>query len=245
MALSQWRYARAGPSGCNELQTSSESLTRLPTGNPFVARDDLDVISGATPTVPHRDMTLAALDAGKAVLCEKPLAGDLDAARDMVRAAEISSRPTACCFENRWNPDWLAVAALVDEVSRQAVFRKGEPERRVLASDSSAPGALDVRPRPGRRIPRRDAVARPRLPVYALTVAEREPATPIGCPDGLAGHAARAMAMMLQDWLPAFDRGGSTALTFDAGLLSLAVIDAAQRSALGGGREPVNQPPVD
>src|ERR1700731_1394182 len=36
----------------------------------FVTRDDLDVISVATPTVLHRDMTLAALAAGKPVLCE-------------------------------------------------------------------------------------------------------------------------------------------------------------------------------
>ncbi len=96
----------------------------------FVARDDLDVISIATPTVLHHEMTLAALDAGKAVLCEKPLGGDLDAAVDMVRAAEKSGRPAACCFENRWSPDWLAVAdrvrsgflgkAYVARVSRSA-----------------------------------------------------------------------------------------------------------------------------
>nr|WP_234825448.1 Gfo/Idh/MocA family oxidoreductase [Mycolicibacter senuensis] len=54
----------------------------------FVTREDLDVISVATPTMLHREVTLAALDAGKAVLCEKPLAGDLEAARDMVRAAK-------------------------------------------------------------------------------------------------------------------------------------------------------------
>src|SRR5215207_9565303 len=65
----------------------------------FVSRDDLDVISIATPTVLHHEMTLAALETGKAVLCEKPLAADLDSARDMVRAAEKSGRPTACCFE--------------------------------------------------------------------------------------------------------------------------------------------------
>jgi predicted dehydrogenase len=76
----------------------------------FVTRDDLDVISVATPTVLHRDMTVAALAAGKPVLCEKPLAGELDAARAMVHAAAEASVPTACCFENRWNPDWLAVA---------------------------------------------------------------------------------------------------------------------------------------
>src|ERR1700759_3129242 len=70
----------------------------------FVTRDDLDVISVATPTVLHHDMTLPALAAEKPVLCEKPLAGDLDAARDMVAAAAKAGVPTACCFENRWNP---------------------------------------------------------------------------------------------------------------------------------------------
>ncbi len=52
-------------------------------------------------------------DAGKPVLCEKPLAGDLDSARGLVRAAAQTGLPTACGFENRWNADWLAVAAKV------------------------------------------------------------------------------------------------------------------------------------
>jgi predicted dehydrogenase len=47
------------------------------------------------------------------------------------------------------------------------------------------------------------------------------------------------MALMLQDWLPAFDGAPSGAATFEDGLLSLAVIDAAHRSAAGGGWEPV------
>jgi predicted dehydrogenase len=73
-----------------------------------------------------------------------------------------------------------------------------------------------------------------------LAVGEREPAHPEHLPKGLAGHAARAMALMLQDWLPAFDGKESAAATFDDGLLSLAVIDAAQRSAQGGGWERVH-----
>src|SRR6201986_56085 len=76
----------------------------------FVTRDDLDVISVAPPPVLHHEMTIAARSAGKPVLCEKPLSGDLEAARHMVGAAAGSQLPTACCFENRWNPDWLAVA---------------------------------------------------------------------------------------------------------------------------------------
>jgi predicted dehydrogenase len=43
------------------------------------------------------------------------------------------------------------------------------------------------------------------------------------------------MALMLEDWLPAFDGAASNAATFDDGLLSLAVIDAAHRSSEGGG----------
>jgi predicted dehydrogenase len=72
-----------------------------------------------------------------------------------------------------------------------------------------------------------------------LTVDEREPAHPEQLPGGLAGHASRAMALMLQDWLPAFDGAPSSAATFEDGLLSLAVIDAAHRSSEGGGWEPV------
>ncbi|MGH7291127.1 MAG: Gfo/Idh/MocA family protein, partial [Myxococcota bacterium] len=72
-----------------------------------------------------------------------------------------------------------------------------------------------------------------------LAVDERVPAHPEDLPKGLAGHASRAMALMLEDWLPAFDDAPSAAATFEDGLLSLAVIDAAHRSSEGGGWEPV------
>src|SRR5690348_14180688 len=50
----------------------------------------LDAISIVTPPYQHRDLTLAALAAGKHVLCEKPMARSLDEARDMLRAARQS-----------------------------------------------------------------------------------------------------------------------------------------------------------
>ena len=40
----------------------------------LVAREDVQLVSVVTPPVTHLEMTLAALGAGKAVLCEKPLA---------------------------------------------------------------------------------------------------------------------------------------------------------------------------
>jgi predicted dehydrogenase len=55
----------------------------------LVARDDIDLVSIVTPVVTHCEMTLAALDSGKAVLCEKPMAMNAVEARRMAdRAGE-------------------------------------------------------------------------------------------------------------------------------------------------------------
>src|SRR5438093_738352 len=44
----------------------------------LVARDDIDLVSIVTPVVTHCEMALAALERGKAVLCEKPMAMNAD-----------------------------------------------------------------------------------------------------------------------------------------------------------------------
>jgi predicted dehydrogenase len=53
----------------------------------LVARDDIDLVSVVTPPVTHMEMTLAALEHGKAVLCEKPMALNADEARRMLDAS--------------------------------------------------------------------------------------------------------------------------------------------------------------
>jgi predicted dehydrogenase len=51
-------------------------------------RDDIDVIDICTPGDTHAEIAVAALDAGKHVLCEKPLANSVEQAQEMVAAAE-------------------------------------------------------------------------------------------------------------------------------------------------------------
>jgi predicted dehydrogenase len=75
----------------------------------FVRRDDLDLISIVLPVQLHQRVFLAALGAGKHVLCEKPLCLTGSEGREMVTAAEASNRETAVCFENRWSPERLAI----------------------------------------------------------------------------------------------------------------------------------------
>lgn len=53
-----------------------------------IARDDIDVVDVVTPGDTHAEIAIAALEAGKHVLCEKPLANSVDEARRMAEAAE-------------------------------------------------------------------------------------------------------------------------------------------------------------
>jgi predicted dehydrogenase len=54
----------------------------------LLERDDIDLIDICTPGDTHAEIALAALDAGKHVLCEKPLANTVAEAESMAEAAE-------------------------------------------------------------------------------------------------------------------------------------------------------------
>src|SRR5262245_40306204 len=73
----------------------------------LVARDDIDLVDICTPGDSHAEIALAALDAGKHVLCEKPLANTAAEAGHMAGAAE-AARPagqlTMCGFNYRRVP---------------------------------------------------------------------------------------------------------------------------------------------
>ncbi|GAA4118478.1 Gfo/Idh/MocA family oxidoreductase [Knoellia locipacati] len=54
----------------------------------LIARPDVDVVDICTPGDTHAEIAIAALEAGKHVLCEKPLANTVDEARRMAEAAQ-------------------------------------------------------------------------------------------------------------------------------------------------------------
>ena len=57
-----------------------------------VARDDVDIVDIVTPGDSHADIAIAALAAGKHVLCEKPLANTVAEAERMTAAAEVAAK---------------------------------------------------------------------------------------------------------------------------------------------------------
>lgn len=84
------------------------------TPDDLLARDDVDVVHIATPPCAHRDGVLRALDAGKHVLCEKPLATTLDDARMLVDAARQRKRLLAVNLIMRYDPLCLVVKRLIE-----------------------------------------------------------------------------------------------------------------------------------
>jgi predicted dehydrogenase len=55
-------------------------------------RDDVDVVDICTPGDTHAEIAVAALEAGKHVLCEKPLANTVGEAEEMTAAAELAQQ---------------------------------------------------------------------------------------------------------------------------------------------------------
>jgi predicted dehydrogenase len=69
----------------------------------LIARDDIDLVYHALPPSAHAHWTIAALDAGKHVLCEKPFAMTANEARAMVAAAERNRRHLIEAFHYRFH----------------------------------------------------------------------------------------------------------------------------------------------
>jgi predicted dehydrogenase len=67
-----------------------------------IANDEIDLVDIGTPNHLHRDMAIAALEAGKHVACEKPLANTLNNARAMLKAAKKAAKSKARCQTFVW-----------------------------------------------------------------------------------------------------------------------------------------------
>jgi predicted dehydrogenase len=83
----------------------------------LVARDDVDVVYNALPPAGHMEWSIVALEAGKAVLCEKPFAMNAGEARRMVGAAAASGQVLIEAFHYRFH-------SLIREA--EALIRAGE-----------------------------------------------------------------------------------------------------------------------
>ena len=75
--------------------------------------DGVDIVSVCTPQHVHCENVLAAADAGKHIVIEKPAANSLDELRRMRQAVEQAGVRTVVSFVLRWNPLFQTVKRLI------------------------------------------------------------------------------------------------------------------------------------
>jgi predicted dehydrogenase len=88
----------------------------------LIDRKDIDVIDIASPNDTHKEIAIAAAQAGKMVLCEKPLGRTADEARAMVAAVEAAGVPNTVWYNYRRVPAVYLIKELLDEGKFGRVF---------------------------------------------------------------------------------------------------------------------------
>jgi predicted dehydrogenase len=80
----------------------------------LLAHPEIEVVDVATPPEVRVDLVQRALEAGKHVLAQKPLALDVRAARELVEEAERRGLRLAVNQNGRWAPPWRIATLLID-----------------------------------------------------------------------------------------------------------------------------------
>ncbi|WP_343551527.1 Gfo/Idh/MocA family oxidoreductase [Pantoea sp.] len=75
---------------------------------------DIDVVDVCTPPYVHAENTIAALQAGKHVLCEKPMAASLEECDAMIAAQQASGKILSVVAQNRFTDAFWRLKATVD-----------------------------------------------------------------------------------------------------------------------------------
>lgn len=116
--------------------------------NELLADANVDVVHICTANDTHAVITIAALEAGKHVMCEKPMAKTAKEARLMLEAAEKSGKKLTIGYNNRFRSDSMLLKKMVEEgqlgeiyyAKAHAVRRRGVPTWGVFLDEEKQGG---------------------------------------------------------------------------------------------------------
>ena len=87
-----------------------------------IARDDVDAVDICVPNNLHREIAIAAAEAGKAILCEKPLAMNVEEGEAMCEAVEKAGVANTVWYNYRRVPAVTLAKNLIDEGKLGRIF---------------------------------------------------------------------------------------------------------------------------
>ena len=82
-----------------------------------ILMQNLDVVHICTPHYQHKQQTVACLEAGINVLCEKPIATTLEDANQMIAACSDTGKKLGIIFQNRYSDASIAMKKAIDSGS--------------------------------------------------------------------------------------------------------------------------------
>ena len=88
----------------------------------MLADEQIDAVDICTPNFLHAPMASAALEAGKHVLCERPLARSAEEAANMAKAAKKAERLLMCAVQHRFRPDAQLLRTFVQKGDLGEIF---------------------------------------------------------------------------------------------------------------------------
>jgi predicted dehydrogenase len=88
----------------------------------LLERDDIDVIDICVPNNLHREISLAAAEAGKMILCEKPLSMNTEEGEEMCQAVEAAGVANMVWYNYRRVPAVTLAKQLIDEGRLGRIF---------------------------------------------------------------------------------------------------------------------------
>lgn len=81
----------------------------------MLAHAEIDAVSVCSPNALHAPMTIAALEAGKHVFCEKPIATCAEEGRRMVETARRTGKRLMIGFNNRFRADTMHLKECIEQ----------------------------------------------------------------------------------------------------------------------------------
>ncbi|MFN4023724.1 MAG: Gfo/Idh/MocA family protein [Hyphomonas sp.] len=109
----------------------------------LIRRDDIDLVYNALPPNRHADLSIAALEAGRHVLCEKPFAMNAGEARRMTDAAARTGRHLIEGFHYRFHPMFLDI---LEKIRSGAIGRLCAMKAEFSVAIAYSPDELRHRP---------------------------------------------------------------------------------------------------
>ncbi len=88
----------------------------------LLARKDIDIVDICTPNNTHKELAIAAAQAGKMIICEKPLAMNVAEGQEMVAAVEKAGVPNLVSFNYRRVPAVTLAKQLIDQGRLGKIF---------------------------------------------------------------------------------------------------------------------------